>query len=107
MQVVLDAIVEPNRRHILDTLRDGERDVGELVDTLAISQPSVSKHLRVLKDAGLVSVTPDAQRRVYRLSERPLRQLDEWLEPYRVEWHSRLDALEHHLDHMLDDMEDS
>jgi DNA-binding transcriptional ArsR family regulator len=78
-------------------LRAGERPVGDLVAATTLSQPSVSKHLRALRAAGLVDVRPDAQRRVYRLRPEPLRDLDEWLRPYRTLWASRLDALEEHL----------
>lgn len=90
-------LAEPARRHILDLLRDGERSVGELVDDLRLSQPGVSKHLRVLREAGLVEARVDAQRRVYRLRSEPLAELDAWLAPYRRLWASRLDALGTHL----------
>ena len=93
-----EAVAEPNRRRILDLLRDGERPAGEIVEALAISQPGVSKHLRVLREAGLVSVRTDAQRRVYGLRAEPLSEIDAWLEPYRRFWSGRLDALERHLD---------
>jgi DNA-binding transcriptional ArsR family regulator len=93
-----DVLAEPHRRDILDLLRSGERPVGDLVDSLAISQPAVSKHLRVLKEAGLVEVRADAQRRLYRISPEPLEELDEWLEPYRKFWNVQLDRLESHLD---------
>jgi DNA-binding transcriptional ArsR family regulator len=89
---------EPTRRRILDLLREDERPVGELVTKLRISQPGVSKHLRVLREAGLVDVRHDAQRRVYRVRPEPLAEIDEWLEPYRRLWAIRLDALERHLD---------
>jgi DNA-binding transcriptional ArsR family regulator len=102
MTAVFEVLAEPNRRRILDLLRSGERPVGELVDALAVSQPAVSKHLRVLRDAGLVAVRSDAQRRLYRLRPEPLRAVDDWLEPYRAEWSARLDALERHLDTMED-----
>ncbi len=95
-----DVLAEPNRRRILDLLRVGERPVGDLVDALALSQPAVSKHLRVLRDAGLVDVRSDAQRRLYRVRAEPLRAVDDWLEPYRVLWAARLDDLERHLDAM-------
>jgi DNA-binding transcriptional ArsR family regulator len=90
-------LAEPARRHILDLLRDGERSVGELVADLRLSQPGVSKHLRVLRDAGLVQARIDAQRRVYQLRPEPLAELDAWLAPYRRFWGARLDALETHL----------
>jgi DNA-binding transcriptional ArsR family regulator len=94
MVAALEALAEPNRRRILDLLREGERPVGELVDALAVSQPAVSKHLGVLRTAGLVDVRADAQRRLYRLRPDGLRELDEWLAPYRALWADRLDALE-------------
>ena len=89
---------EPNRRDILDLLRERERSVGDLVDHLDLSQPGVSKHLRVLREAGLVSVRRDAQRRWYGVRPEPLAEIDAWLEPYRRLWAGRLDALENHLD---------
>jgi DNA-binding transcriptional ArsR family regulator len=97
-----EVLAEPNRRRILDLLRERERPVGELVDELAVSQPAVSKHLRVLKEAGFVDVRADAQRRLYRVRPEPLRAVDEWLEPYRMLWEARLDDLERHLD-LIDD----
>ena len=97
---MFDVLAEPHRRQILDLLREDERAVGDLVAEVGISQPSMSKHLRVLRDAGLVEVRTDAQRRMYRLRPEPLREIDEWLQPYRVAWSKRLDALERHLDDM-------
>jgi DNA-binding transcriptional ArsR family regulator len=97
---VFDVIAEPQRRRILDLLREGERPVNDLVAQLGISQPGVSKHLRVLRDAGLVEARVDAQRRMYRLRAEPLQEIDEWLAPYRVAWRDRLDALDGHLDEM-------
>jgi DNA-binding transcriptional ArsR family regulator len=97
-----EVLAEPNRRRILDLLRAGERPVGELVTELRLGQPSVSKHLRALREAGLVVVRPDAQRRWYGLRAEPLRELDAWLAPYRAFWTERLDALERHLDEMED-----
>lgn len=97
-----DVLAEAHRRSILDLLRDSERSVGELVDVLGVSQPAVSKHLRVLREAGLVTARSDAQRRLYRLHPEPLRAIDEWLEPYRRLWSASLDALEQHLDAMPD-----
>ncbi len=94
----LQVLAEPRRLQILDVLRDGERPVGELVDRLGVSQPAVSKHLRVLKDAGLVESRADAQRRLYRIRPEPLAELDEWLAPYRELWTTHLDRLEDHLD---------
>ena len=93
-----EVLADPNRRRILELLRDEERPVGDLVSALRISQPGVSKHLRVLRTAGLVAVRPDAQRRMYRVRFEPLIELDAWLDPYRRVWTDRLDALERHLD---------
>ena len=98
--VAFEVLAEPNRRRILDLLREQERPVGDLVEALAVSQPAVSKHLRVLRDAGFVEVRPDAQRRLYRVRPEPLHAVDAWLEPYRAMWASRLDDLERHLDEM-------
>jgi DNA-binding transcriptional ArsR family regulator len=91
-------LAEPSRRTILDVLRDGERPVGDLVRHLRLSQPAVSKHLRVLREAGLVEVRTDAQRRLYRIRPEPLAEIDEWLEPYRRLWTRSLDALGRHLE---------
>ena len=93
-------IAEPNRRAILSLLLTSERSVGEIEDRLRLSQPSVSKHLRVLKDAGFVDSRIDAQRRVYRLRPEPLMELDAWLAPFRRFWSRHVDALEQHLDTM-------
>jgi DNA-binding transcriptional ArsR family regulator len=95
-----EVLAEPNRRRILDLLRDREQPVNALVQQLALSQPAVSKHLRVLRQAGLVQTRVDAQRRVYRLEPRPLRDIDAWLAPYRALWTESLDRLERHLDQM-------
>jgi DNA-binding transcriptional ArsR family regulator len=92
------AVAEPRRREILDLLRGGERPVGDLVRRLRLSQPAVSKHLRVLREAGLVQVVADAQRRIYALDPAPLAELDEWLAPYRDLWNPALDRLGAHLD---------
>jgi len=100
-------LAEPRRREILDLLRAGERPVGDLVDRLTLTQPAVSKHLRVLREAGLVDVRQDAQRRWYRLRLEPLVEIDAWLAPYRRLWNSHLDALERHLDTMPDDEPDA
>jgi DNA-binding transcriptional ArsR family regulator len=100
MATTFEVLAEPRRREILDLLRTGERPVGELVDQLSLSQPAVSKHLKVLRDAGLVEVRQDAQRRWYRLRPAPLAEIDAWLEPYRDLWRTRLDALEAHLETM-------
>ena len=93
----MEVIAEPTRRRILDLLRD-ERAVNELVDSLSMSQPAVSKHLKVLRDAGLVSVRTDAQRRLYRVRPEPLQEIDAWLAPYRAMWNDALDKLERHLE---------
>jgi DNA-binding transcriptional ArsR family regulator len=95
--VALEVLAEPKRRAILDLLREGERPVGELVDQLGVSQPAVSKHLRVLKEAGLVESRTDAQRRLYRINPAPLEALDDWLQTYRRFWTGHLDQLESHL----------
>jgi DNA-binding transcriptional ArsR family regulator len=107
MASTFEVLAEPRRREILDLLRDGERLVGDLVDRLALTQPTVSKHLRVLRGAGLVEVRQDAQRRWYRLRPAPLAEVDAWLAPYRRMWTSSLDALERHLDTMADDKADN
>ena len=93
----IEVLAERSRRQILDALRRGEQPVQALVAELSMSQPAVSKHLRVLRDAGLVAVRPDGQRRLYRVRPEPLLELDEWLEPYREMWRSSLDRLERHL----------
>lgn len=98
MATTFEVLAEPNRRRILDLLREEERTVGELVAGTALSQPAVSKHLRVLREAGLVSARVDAQRRRYRLRPEPLAEVDAWLAPYRRFWGARLDALERYLD---------
>ena len=98
MHNALIALSEPHRMVIMALLRDGERPAGDFVAALPISQPAVSKHLGVLRAAGLVTVRKDAQRRLYILNPAPLAELDAWLEPYRKFWIHRLDALERHLD---------
>jgi DNA-binding transcriptional ArsR family regulator len=95
--VTIEVLGEPRRREILDVLRVGEQPVHALVQRLGLSQPAVSKHLRVLRGAGLVEVRPDGQRRVYRLRMEPLIELDEWREPYRQMWRASLSKLEEHL----------
>ena len=95
---MFDVLADPTRRRILDQLRERPRTVGDLVATLEVSQPSVSKHLRVLRDAGVVDVRKDAQRRVYELRPEALAEVLAWVEPYRTLWAGRLDALERHLD---------
>ena len=102
---VFEVLAEPNRRRILDLLRPSERPVGELVAQLELSQPAVSKHLRILREAGLVEVRGDAQRRLYRVRPEPLHAIDEWLGPYRRMWGARLDDLERHLDEITDSYE--
>jgi DNA-binding transcriptional ArsR family regulator len=91
-------LAEPTRRRILDKLRRSECSVGQLVETLSVSQPTMSKHLKVLREAGFVSCRTAAQQRIYRVEARPFESLDEWLEPYRRLWTHHLDALERHLD---------
>ncbi|WP_292034463.1 MULTISPECIES: ArsR/SmtB family transcription factor [unclassified Brevundimonas] len=98
MNLALQALSEPHRMAIVAMLAEGERPAGDFVDALPISQPTVSKHLSVLREAGLVTVRKDAQRRLYRLNPAPLAELDAWLQPYRRFWVDRLDALERHLD---------
>ena len=92
------ALAEPRRREILGLLLERPRPVGELVDRLGLTQPGTSKHLRVLRDAGLVRVQQDGARRVYAVEPRPLADIEAWLAPYRRLWDDRLDALERHLD---------
>ena len=95
---VYDVLTDSSRRRILDLLRERERSVNELVEDLGLSQPGVSKHLRVLREAGLVESRAEAQRRLYRVRTEPLVELDDWLAPYRRLWERRLDKLEDHLD---------
>jgi DNA-binding transcriptional ArsR family regulator len=92
------ALTDPHRRAVLGLLRERPRAVGELVGALGLTQPTTSKHLRVLREAGLVQVLPDRQRRIYALDPAPLAELDAWLAPYRALWNDRLDALGRHLD---------
>ncbi len=92
-----NTLAEPNRRKLLDALVDGPQPVSALVDAIGMSQPVVSKHLKVLRDADLVRVTPDGQRRLYSINPEPLSELDDWLAKYRQLWAGRLDALEAHL----------
>jgi DNA-binding transcriptional ArsR family regulator len=98
MATTFELLAEPSRRRILDLLRERARPVGELVDALGLSQPGVSKHLRVLREGGLVRARADAQRRIYEVRPEPLAEIDAWLAPYRELWAGRLDALERHLD---------
>ena len=97
MTTLFDIVADPSRRRVLDLLRDDERTVTELVDALEMSQPAVSKHLRVLRDAGLVEARVDAQRRIYSLRAEPLAELDAWLAPYRRFWRGKLSSLQRHL----------
>jgi len=92
------AVADPHRRALLDAMRERPRAVGELVGVLGLTQPATSKHLRVLREAGLVSVRTDAQRRIYAVDPGGVAELDRWLEPYRRLWNDRLDALGRHLD---------
>ncbi|HYJ70408.1 MAG TPA: metalloregulator ArsR/SmtB family transcription factor [Nocardioidaceae bacterium] len=103
MTATFHALAEPRRRRILDLLRERPRLVGDLTMALGLSQPGTSKHLRVLREAGLVTVRRDGQRRWYELRPDPLVEMDAWLTPYRWLWEDRLDALERHLDAMPDD----
>ena len=98
MTTTFDVLAEPARRQILDLLREQPRAVGDLVERMGMSQPGVSKHLRILREADLVRVKQDAQRRWYELRPEPLAEIAAWLEPYRKLWSERLDALEQHLD---------
>ena len=99
---MFDILAEPNRRRILELLREGELPVGDLVDAMDVTQPAVSKHLRILREAGLVELRVDASRRIYRLRPEALREIDDWLAPYRQLWERRLDDLGEHIDTMGD-----
>src|SRR5213596_1427434 len=100
METVFEIIAEPNRRAILSLLVSSQQSVGEIESQLHMSQPTVSKHLRVLREAGFVESTVDAQRRLYRLKPEPLQELDAWLAPFRELWSAHVDALERHLDRL-------
>ena len=100
METVFEIIAEPNRRAILSLLVSSQQSVGEIESQLGMTQPTVSKHLRVLREAGFVESTVDAQRRLYRLKPEPLQQLDVWLTQFRRFWSAHADALERHLDRM-------
>ena len=100
METVFEIIAEPNRRAILGLLISSEQSVGEIERQLRMTQPTVSKHLRVLREAGYVESTVDAQRRLYRLRPEPLQELDDWLKPFRKFWAAHVDALERHLERM-------
>jgi DNA-binding transcriptional ArsR family regulator len=107
MLTMFEVVVQPVRRSILDRLRDGEHLVGDLAESLGLTQPMASKHLRVLRDAGLVTVRIDGPRRWYALRPEPLAEIDDWLAPYRWMWESRLDRLGAHLDSMPEDEGDA
>jgi DNA-binding transcriptional ArsR family regulator len=100
VESVFEIIAEPNRRAILSLLASSQQSVGEIERQLRMPQPTVSKHLRVLRDAGFVESTVDAQRRLYRLKPKPLQEVDAWLAPFRRFWSAHIDALERHLDQM-------
>jgi DNA-binding transcriptional ArsR family regulator len=100
VESVFEVIAEPNRRAILSLLVSSQQSVGEIERQLRMSQPAVSKHLRVLRQAGFVESTVDAQRRLYRLRPEPLREIDDWVAPFRRFWSAHVDALERHLDRM-------
>jgi DNA-binding transcriptional ArsR family regulator len=100
MESAFSILAEPNRRAILSMLASSEQSVGELMDRLRLPQPSVSKHLKVLREGGFVESRVEAQRRVYRINPEPLREVDAWLAPFRRYWSRHLDALEKHLDRM-------
>jgi DNA-binding transcriptional ArsR family regulator len=106
VESVFEIIAEPNRRAILSLLISSQQSVGEIERRLQMSQPAVSKHLRVLRDAGFVEATVDAQRRLYRLKPEPLQELDAWLAPFRRFWNAHVDALERHLDRMNEPIAD-
>jgi DNA-binding transcriptional ArsR family regulator len=103
MITTLNALAEPNRLHIVELLRSGPRSVNQIVEQLKLSQPLVSKHLRVLSRAGLVKFRADAQQRIYRLDSQPLAELDTWLETYRRFWDKRLDTLDNYLQEIKDE----
>jgi DNA-binding transcriptional ArsR family regulator len=103
VQSAFEILAEPNRRAILGLLAISEQSVGELERRLGMSQPAVSKHLRVLRDAGFVESTVDAQRRLYRIRPEPFQEVDAWLAPFRQFWSAHVDALERHLDRMEDE----
>jgi DNA-binding transcriptional ArsR family regulator len=102
MSTTFEVLAQPIRRSILDRLRDGEQLVGELAEALGLTQPLTSKHLRVLRDAGLVTVRVDGPRRWYGVRPEPLAELDDWLTPYRWMWEASLDRLGEHLDRIDD-----
>jgi DNA-binding transcriptional ArsR family regulator len=106
MESAFEIIAEPNRRSILSLLASSQQSVGEIERQLRMSQPAVSKHLRVLRDAGFVESTVDAQRRLYRLKPEPLQEMDAWLAQFRRFWSAHVDALERHLDRLNKDRKD-
>lgn len=99
---LFEVLAEPNRRQMLDLLRMRERSVGELVELMPLSQPGVSKHLRILREAGLVTLRKEAKQHLYRLSPLPLQAVDRWFEPYRQYWSNKLDDLERALDESVE-----
>lgn len=101
---LFEALAEPNRRKILDLILERERSVGELVELLPLSQPGISKHLRILREADLVVLRKQSKRHLYRLNPLPLQQIDNWFEPYRQYWSNKLDELERHLDQEDEDL---
>jgi DNA-binding transcriptional ArsR family regulator len=103
MESVFEVIAEPNRRAILSLLSSSQQSVGEIEQRLRMTQPTVSKHLRILREAGFVESTVDAQRRLYRLKPEPFQEMDIWLAQFRRFWSAHLDALERHLDRMSND----
>ena len=105
MESIFEIVAEPNRRAILGLLVSSEQSVGEIERQLRMSQPTVSKHLRVLREAGFVESTVDAQRRLYRLKPEPFQELDDWLAQFRRFWSAHVDALERHLDRLDMDMD--
>ena len=102
MAKTFELLADPTRRRLLEALSEREQSVGALVERLGMSQPAVSRHLRVLREAGLVSARKDAQKRIYRLNPERLRELDAWLEPFRKIWEARVDAMERTLSSMED-----
>jgi DNA-binding transcriptional ArsR family regulator len=100
MNSTWSALAEPNRLHIVELLRDGPLTVGEIADRLELRQPQVSKHLRVLSDAGLVEVHPSANRRIYKLRTQPLKELDNWLDTFRRDWEEKFDHLDDYLNEL-------
>lgn len=99
---LFEVLAEPKRRHMLDLMRVRERSVGELVQLMPLSQPGVSKHLRILREAGLVTLRKEAKQHLYRLNPLPLQEVDHWFEPYRQYWSNKLDDLERALDESED-----